>query len=318
MNRYYQLTREQRYQIGALSDIGVTQKMIAVRIGVSPSTVSRELRRNSVAGRYVAQEADDLATRRRRNAAKAVRIGPELLGQIEDLLRQEWSPEQVSGRLKDEAGVLVSHERIYQHVRWDKSAGGDLYTHLRHGTKRKRRYGKHDLRGHIRDRVSIDDRPAVVDRKERLGDWEIDTIHGHRRRGGALLTIVDRKAKYTRLKRLPDRKAATVSAATVDLLDGKDSPAHTITGDNGKEFAGHAEISRKLGAAFYFAHPYSSWERGLNEQTNGLIRQYFPKGSDFTEIEDWEVQWVEDRLNNRPRKMLGYATPAEVFHGLRE
>jgi IS30 family transposase len=133
-----------------------------------------------------------------------------------------------------------------------------------------------------------------------------------------LLTIVDRKAKYTRLRRLPDRKAATVAAATIDLLGDLGDRALTITADNGKEFADHARISKKVGATFFFAHPYSSWERGLNEQTNGLVRQYFPKGSDFTEIEDWEVQWVEDRLNNRPRKTLGYATPAEVFHGLRE
>jgi len=318
MNRYYQLTREQRYQIGALRDIGVTQKMIAAQVGVSPSTISRELRRNSVADRYDAAQADQVATRRRRTAAKAVRIGPELLGEVEDLLRQEWSPEQVSGHLRKRAGASVSHERIYQHVRWDKTVGGDLYTYLRHGMKRRRRYGKPDLRGHIRGRVSIEERPSVVDRKERLGDWEIDTVHGHRSRGGALLTIVDRKAKYARLKRLPDRKAATVAAATIDLLGGLGERALTITADNGKEFADHARISEEVGAAFFFAHPYSSWERGLNEQTNGLIRQYFPKGSDFTEIEDWEVQWVEDRLNSRPRKTLGYATPAEVFHGQRE
>jgi IS30 family transposase len=156
---------------------------------------------------------------------------------------------------------------------------------------------------------------VIVDLKERIGDWEIDTIHGHRQ-GGAVVSIVDRKAKLTRLKRVMDRQADTVAHATIEMLAGL-GPL-TITGDNGKEFASHELISEMLGADFYFAHPYSSWERGLNENTNGLVRQYFPKGTNFKEIEDWEVQWVEDRLNNRPRKTLGYATPNEVFHGLRE
>jgi transposase, IS30 family len=310
MNRYYQLTREQRYQISALKGTGLTQKEIAAQLEVSPSTISRELRRNASDGAYDPQEAHNRACHRRQAAPKAHRITPAMWDRVEDLICQEWSPEQISGWLGKHEGVAVSHEWIYARVRKDKESGGDLYTFLRHGFKRRRRYGKQDLRGHIRNRVSIDQRPVVVEERSRLGDWELDTIHGHGRNG--LLTAVERKAGLVRLSKVDRRGAAEVGSAATGRLAS--DLVLTLTADNGKEFADHEQISRKLEADFYFAHPYSSWERGSNENTNGLVRQYFPKGTDFDEIEPWEVQWVEDRLNNRPRKRLDWATPNEVYY----
>jgi len=313
MNRYYQLTLEQRYQISALKETGLKQKEIAIRLGVDPSTISRELKRNSSADRYDPQVAHTRSDRRRRAAPKARKITTAALSRVEDLLRQEWSPEQISGWLGKHENIAVSHESIYQHVRRDKAEGGELYTYLRHGFKRRRKYGKRDLRGHIRGRVSIDHRPAVVDERSRIGDWELDTIHGSRRNG--LVTAVERMAGLTRLGKVTRRGAAEVCSTTMGRFEAERDLVLTLTSDNGKEFADHKLLSDGLNADFYFAHPYSSWERGTNENTNGLVRQYFPKGTDFDEIEPWEIQWVEDRLNNRPRKRLGWATPNEVYYG---
>jgi IS30 family transposase len=313
MNHYYQLTREQRYQISALKGTGLNQKEIANALGVAPSTISRELGRNSTSGRYDPQAADTQSRKRRSAAAKASRITDPMWDRVEALLCQEWSPEQVSGRLKEGEGICISHESIYRRVRQDKADGGELYTYLRQGFKRRRKYGKRDLRGHIRGRVSIDHRPAVVDERSRLGDWELDTIHGTRRNG--MVTAVERKAGLTRLGKVSRRGAEEVRSATIGRFKAEQDVVLTLTSDNGKEFADHEQISRELDADFYFAHPYSSWERGTNENTNGLVRQYFPKGTDFDEIEPWEIQWVEDRINNRPRKRLDWATPNEVYYG---
>ncbi len=314
MNRYYQLTREQRYQISALKETGLTQKEIAAQLGRSPATISREIRRNTNGGKYDPEMAEKLCRKRRQEAGKAMKITEEMWAEIEDLLRQEWSPEQISGRLSERDGTGVSHEWIYRYVALDRRLGGDLYTHLRHGFKRRKRYGKRDLRGHIRGRVSIEERPAVVDERARIGDWELDTIHGSPR-GGNLVSAVERRSGLTRLGKVANRQAAEVRTITTRCLAEVSDRVLTMTSDNGKEFADHQGISKDLGADFYFAHPYASWERGLNENTNGLVRQYFPKGTDFLEIEPWEIQWVEDRINNRPRKRLGYATPNEVFFG---
>jgi IS30 family transposase len=197
----------------------------------------------------------------------------------------------------------------------DKANGGNLYKHLRRSNrKRKKRYASRNLRGQITGRVSIDLRPPIVDNKERIGDWEIDTVVGknHQR---ALLTIVERKSKYTLIQRLSYKRSQLVANATINLLAPIREKIFTITSDNGKGFSEHQRISKRLTAKIYFAHPYHSWERGLNENTNGLIRQYFPKNTDFKTITIESVQKVMDRLNNRPRKTLEYATPNEVFFG---
>ena len=199
----------------------------------------------------------------------------------------------------------------------DKSMGGDLYQHLRIASKPyRKRYGHYDRRGKIIDRVDIDERPSIVDARSRIGDWEGDTVIGKGRRG-ALLTMVERKTLYTVIVKLTGKRSDLLAQATIDSMQHLSSKVETITFDNGLEFAQHAEISKGLGADVYFAHPYASWERGTNENTNGLIRQYFPKGTDFTRVSDEEVQKVMDRLNNRPRKTRGCRSPNELFMGQR-
>ena len=195
----------------------------------------------------------------------------------------------------------------------DKARGGTLCRHLRHAhKKRKKRYGSYDHRGQIKGRVSIDERPAIVDAKKRIGDWEIDTIIGKRHKG-ALLSLVERKSKFTLIRKLPKKQADLVAEAAIDLLNPYEEKVCTITADNGQEFAHHEYIKEHLKTTVYFAHPYHAWERGLCENTNGLIRQYFPKGMDFETITDEHVHMAMNRLNTRPRKTLGYKTPNEVF-----
>ena len=232
---------------------------------------------------------------------------------IEGKLGLEWSPEQVSGWLGSERGIAANHGHIYQQAWADKRQGGGLYKHLRHsGKKRKKQYGSKDRRGQVRNRTGIDERPAVVEQKARIGDWEIGTVIGKNHQG-ALVTIVDRVSKFTPIKKVDSKHAEVVTEATVTLLKPYLDKALTITADNGKEFAGHESIAKQLEAAVYFAHPYHSWERGLNENTNGLIRQYFTKGSSFKNITDGQVDTVMNRLNHRPRKTLNYRTPHAVF-----
>ena len=232
---------------------------------------------------------------------------------IEPPLREEWSPEQVSGWLLETHGLELSHERIYQHIWDDKRAGGDLYTHLRrHGRKYQRRSNGKTSRGQIKNRISIDDRPAEVDAKSRIGDWEIDTVIG-KGLSYALVTIVERGTQFTFSAQLSGKSAEEVTAATIELLLPYRAALCTIIADNGKEFAYHKQITAALGATVYFAHPYHSWERGLNENTNGLLRQYWPKCTDFKQVSQEEVTLVVIKLNNRPRKTLGYKTPAQLM-----
>ena len=194
----------------------------------------------------------------------------------------------------------------------DKSKAGDLHTHLRSRKKRKKRYGSQNRRGMILNRVSIEKRPAVVDQRSRIGDWEIDTIIGAHHQG-VLLSLVERKSRLCLIARLANKSAQEVERTTINLLDSIKEKVHTVTSDNGKEFAKHESIAKNLDAKFFFAHPYASWERGLNENTNGLIRQYFPKKTQFNHISDQQVQSVMEKLNNRPRKCLGMKTPNQVF-----
>lgn len=306
---YTQLTREQRYQIYALKKAGHSQTEMAAIIGCHKSTVSRELSRNGGRRGYRPKQAQELALSRKLPAHRP-RIRSATWASVESLVRQQWSPEQISGRLELERQEGVSHERIYQHIYADKRAGGTLFRHLRCQKKRKKRYGLRERRGQLPARRSIDERPVVVDSRQRLGDWEADTIIGQHHRG-AIVSLVERKSKLTRLGRVERNTADAVGrelAAQLESLTVK-----TITSDNGREFAHHQSIAQQLGADFYFAHPYSSWERGTNENTNGLVRQYFPKKSDFSKINDRQLTRVVDRLNNRPRKTLGYKTPNEVF-----
>lgn len=308
---YTQLTQEQRYQIYALLKMGHSQTEIAITLDVHKSTISREVRRNRGKCGYRPKQAHHIALKRRREAVKK-RITAETWAWIDEKLRQDWSPEQVSGRLKKNIETVVSHEWIYQHIYKDKRSRGDLHKHLRCQKKRRKRAGDYDRRGKIPNQVSIEERPEIVEQRERIGDWEADTIIGAGKQG-AIVTLVERRSRFTLLKQVPRRTAAAVEDAILDLLRPYQVGTHTITCDNGKEFANHQTIAQKLQAVVYFAHPYASWERGTNENTNGLIRQYFPKGSDFSSITNDQISFVKERLNARPRKCLDFQAPAMVF-----
>jgi transposase, IS30 family len=228
-------------------------------------------------------------------------------------LRQQWSPAQIAGRLKLEDQLSVSHQRIYQHIYADEHGGGILYRHLRCQKVRRQRDGRYDRRAHCQDHRSIEQRPKIVDAKRRRGDWEADTIIG-RNHQQAIVSLVERKSKLTQLEKVTRNTAELVGQAVREQW--QPLTVHRITSDNGREIAQHQSIAHQLKADFHFAHPYSSWERGLNENTNGLVRQYFPKKSDFSKITDREIKEAVERLNNRPRKTLGYKTPNEVFFKL--
>jgi IS30 family transposase len=308
---YTQLAREQRYQINVLKKAGHNQTYIAAMVGCHKSTISRELRRNRGQKGYRHYQADELAYSRQCDAYRS-RIAWQTWEQVERFLRQDWSPEQITGHLKRAKQPSVSHEWIYLYVYADKRRGGTLHRHLRSQKKQRKRYSGYIRRGQIPNRTSIDKRPQIVASKRRFGDWEVDTIVGARHKGG-ILSAVERKSKLTRLRKLATKGAAEMKDNTIELLAPLAAKVHTITVDNGKEFCEHELIAAGLQARIYFAHPYSSWERGLNENTNGLVRQYFPKKYEFSMISDSNLQHVEDLLNNRPRKTLGYRTPNEVF-----
>ena len=314
---YYQLTENERYQIYVMKKAGHRQNEIADLLGRSPSTISRELRRNQGLRGYRPKQAQRFAVSRRQEAHKAIKVTDEVWGWIVQLIEQELSPQQVIAYLDRHKNVSLHHETVYQRIYADKAQGGELYKHLRIASKPyRKRYGHYDRRGRIKNRVDIDDRPTVVEQRTRIGDWEGDTVMGKGRKS-ALLTMVERKTLYTIIVRLTGKRADLLAEAAISHMADIQSKVETITFDNGLEFADHATIAKGLGADIYFAHPYASWERGINENTNGLIRQYFPKGTDFNQVTDEQVQWVMDRLNNRPRKTRGCKSPNELFMGQR-
>jgi IS30 family transposase len=230
-------------------------------------------------------------------------------------IQQEWSPEQIKGRLKIKGIPMVCATTIYGFIQKDKASGGELHKYLRHRKAYKKRTGSSETRGQIIGRISIDERPVIVDKKVRIGDWEADTVIGKGHQG-VLVTLADRVSKKTLIAQVPSKHADVVTDAIVKLLLPEKKHLHTITFDNGKEFAYHAQIKKALGADNYFAHPYHSWERGLNENHNGLIRQYLPKSMALDKVTDEEVTLIQDKLNNRPRKLLGYKTPNEVYDAM--
>lgn len=313
--RHKQLTLKERYHISTLLKRGWKQKEIAQSIGVHPSTICRELKRNSdtVSNEYSYEFAHTVALKRQRNKNKHTILTSRIKTYIKSKLKEDWSPEQISGRMKIDHGLTICHETIYRYIYYNKSRSGRLYKYLRHKNKKYHsRSNSYQRRGVIIDRISIDKRPKVVERKSRIGDFEIDTVIG-RHHAGALVTVVDRKSKFTLIKKVESKKAEEVTKALISMLTPLKPITKTITSDNGKEFAYHKEVSESLDTDFYFAHPYSSWERGLNEHTNGLIRQYLPKKTDFTQVCKEEIITIQDKLNHRPRKVLNYQTPYEVF-----
>jgi len=310
---YGHLTKDERIVIRTLLQEKKSRQYIADRLGRNVSTVKREIRRNSGLRGYRPKQAQEKADARR-HTPRAIKMTPEVVAHVEERISEQHSPEQISETMANTVGVRVSHERIYQHLWTDKRKGGHLHTHLRiaNGRKRRKRYGTKDWRGGIPGRVDISERPAIVAKKERTGDWEADLVSGRHHRG-FLVTLVERKSKFTLIGHVLRKTAEAVSGEIMRLLRELKNWVHTITYDNGREFAGHERINEALDCASYFATPYHSWERGLNENTNGLIRQYIPKQSDLRQIEPDTIRFVQDRLNRRPRKTLDYATPEEVL-----
>ena len=312
--KYHRLTQEERYQIYALLKEGLSMSAIAKNIGKDKSTISRELKRNKGQRGYRPKQAHAFAKERVRLKIKSRYLQEEQIKYIKEKIELKWSPQQISGRMKIDGLSPVSHETIYRYILRDKDSGGKLYLNLRHKHKRyKKRYGSSDRRGEIPNKTSIEERPSIVEEKKRIGDFEIDLMIG-RDHKQALVTMVDRKSKFTLIKKIPRKQSSLVEVALIEMLLPLKQWVHTITTDNGKEFAAHESIAKRLDADFYFCHPYASWERGLNENTNGLIRQFFPKGSEFTNITQTQVLKVQNNLNHRPRKSLSYKTPAEVFY----
>jgi IS30 family transposase len=314
---YMHLTEEERYQIDDMRREGFNQVEIANTLKRSPSTISRELSRNEGDRGWRPRQAQLKAIERLgvRGSGNVKRASDEAWEYAKKHLQQDqWSPEQIAGRLELEGLETISHETIYQRILEDKNSEGDLYTHLRCKKKRKKRYGSaKSSRGAIPNRVDIDQRPAIVDSRKRTGDWEGDTIIGAHDGGAVIASMVERKSRFTCLSKAKNK----TTAAVINSINNRMLPIAelviTVTLDNGKEFSQHDVMSDTLNADVYFAKPYHSWERGLNENTNGLVRQYYPKRIPFDSITEYDLQRVAKKLNNRPRKCLGYKTPFEVF-----
>ena len=311
---YHHLTRDLRCQIDTLRKRGDSIFLIAQELNLHRSTIYRELNRNTEAKEYNFQQAHEKAIRRRYKASsQKTHMTESTIDLFIAKLEFQWSPVQISGWLKRRGLASISHESIYKYIWADKQKGGKLYMQLRHSGKKYNKRSKGVVgRGCIPNRIDIDQRPSIVEEKSRLGDWELDTIIGAGQ-SGAIVSMVDRASKVSFLVKTSGKTAKEVKDALLSRLSAIKEFTHTLTSDNGKEFACHEEVAKALDADFYFAKPYHSWERGLNEHTNGLVRQYFPKKKRFDEISEEDLLTVEYLLNTRPRKVLSYLTPIEVF-----
>ena len=318
MPSYQHVCDEERFYIWQARREGKTQQRIAEALGRHPSTICRELKRNTYAQchMYTYYWARQIVKHRKflANRQKARKLTQAIAPVIQHLIRQYLSPEQVSGYLKQHHAIRLSHETIYRFIYSDATRKAQLKPFLRQGGKsRRKRYGSGARASCIPNRVLITERPQEVEKKIRLGDWECDTVIGKDRKS-VLVTVVDRASLYTVCSRVLSRSAQVVSQAILRLLRPFKARVKTLTFDNGSEFVKHEVLAHALEARTYFAHPYASWERGINENTNGLLRQFFPKPTDFRKVSWQQVKAAVDNLNNRPRKTRGYRTPNQLFH----
>jgi IS30 family transposase len=305
---YKHLSQAERYQIHALMKAGHDQSQIAKVLDRNKSTISRELSRNTGSRGYRPKQACEISADRAQNSRNASTVAPWVKEQANALLRVQWSPEQIASQLP------ISHETVYQHVYADKAQGGMLWKNLRCQKQKRKRYaGGRERRGQIPNRRPLSDRPLHIEARKQVGHWECDTVIGANHKG-AVVTMVERKSGYAVIAKVANKTSALVSSAIVDKLKPMAVRVKTLTFDNGKEFAGHAYIDEQLQSTAYFARPFASWERGSNENLNGLLRQYVPKKRAMSTVSDEEIRMIQNRLNNRPRKRLGFKTPAEVFH----
>lgn len=298
---------------------GKTQNYMAEKVGCDKSTISRELARNrDKNGIYCAESAKDLAQNRcQRERFKE--FTESVISIIKDKLIKHWTPEQISVNLKEQKNVHISYELIYQYLEFDREQGGDMCKLLPH---RGKKYKKRNIKGQkkkksvwktAKKRKSIEDRPSIVAEKTEIGHWEGDTVESKKHQGG-IATFVDIKSKFLVIRKVKDKSSICMKVAVVSAFKNFPNIAKTLTLDNGTEFALHDQMEKELNTKVYFAHPYSPWERGLNENTNGLIRKFYPKGTDFSEYTDEDILQVQNLINDRPRKLLNYQTPKEVLY----
>ena len=305
---YKHLSQAERYQIHALMKAGHDQSQIAKLLDRHKSTISRELSRNTGSRGYRPKQACEMSGDRAQHSRNAPTVEPWVREAACALLCIQWSPEQIASQLP------ISHETVYQHVYADKAQGGTLWKHLRCQKQKRKRYASgRDRRGQIPNRRPLSERPLHIEARRQVGHWECDTVIGASHKG-AVVTMVERKSGYAVMAKVEKKTSELVSSAIVDKLQPMAARVKTLTFDNGKEFAGHAHIDQQLQSTAYFARPFASWERGSNENLNGLLRQYVPKKRAMSTVSDEEIRMIQNRLNNRPRKRLGFKTPAEVFH----
>lgn len=312
--KYRRITIEQRLQMKALLDIGLSKTRVAAKLGLHRSSIGRELRRNTGGRGYRPQQAQRLYEERQGYRWQARRMLPPMIEAVEKKLRMRWSPEAIRGRFKEAGLPYVSVETIYKHIQTDRARGGQLWRNLRYSRKRRwRRFPSADRRGRIQEAVPIHKRPAGAKNRSRIGHWERDMMLGSSRKGG-MLVITDRKSRFNRFALLERRTAPEVNRATIKLL--KNHQTRSITSDRGQEFSAHQELRAKLKTPVFFCDPYSSYQRGTNENRIGVLRQYTPKGFDLRKLSEQDVQRIENEINHRPMRCLDWKTPHEVFFGV--
>jgi IS30 family transposase len=313
---YRQITCEERYRISALRREGSWPAEIARRLGRHRSSISRELQRNGSPwdGCYRPSKAQEQANGRRSRSRRNRHVNASDWRLVESRLREDWSPEQVSGSLRKSGALSISHETIYRYVWDDRARGGDLYRHLRCARKqRRKRYGRYDSRGRLAGKRHVSERPACAQRRQAIGHWEIDTVMG-KGTDHCIVTLVERATGYLLIGKLAARSMEEAARRTVELVRRHPTKFQTITADNGTEFHSYQEVEVATGVRFYFATPHHAWERGTNENTNGLIRQYLPKRTSMAHLTQRDCNAIANKLNTRPRKRYHYQTPGERFH----
>lgn len=313
---YHQITPEERHTISILRRQQHSVDQIARYLQRHRSTIYREFKRNKCNdGRYRIYKACRRARVKRSTSRRNLHFSKQDFRPVKALLRQKWSPEQISGFLKMINGLSISHETIYKYIWADRKQGGSLYKHLRGARKKRRkRYRSYDSRGRLANKKHISERPESVEDRKTPGHWEIDTVMGKGSKD-CIVTIVERKSGFVQIGKLKNHTKKELNQRTIKLIRKLSPYYDTVTADNGSEFHGYKEIEKRTDVAFYFATPYHSWERGTNENTNGLIRQYLPKGTSMAKIEQYHCRYIANQLNSRPRKRHGYKTPVEVLYG---
>jgi IS30 family transposase len=320
LSTYHQLTSGERYELSALRKQGLRPAEIARALGRHRSTISREVRRNSRKdGGYRPSTAHDFARWRRSRSRRNQRFTDADWAIVRSHLHKHWSPEQIAGRLRADRVLSISHESIYLYIWSDKKHGGLLYTHLRQAAKKRRkRYGRYDSRGRLAGKQHISERPSAAEDRSQIGHWEADTVLGSISDKHCIFTLVERTTGFVLIAKLKARTVAELNRAAIPLINSSPLPVRSITADNGTEFHGYKDIEAATGVPFFFATPHHSWERGTNENTNGLIRQYLPKRKTMAHVSQADCDTIADTLNSRPRKRLHFRTPPESYDLLRD